>query len=881
MTEDFEPSLVAADLPEPPMEAAVRRPNGAPEAGRVNADPWNFEPSTEPEQGPSDAPPQAEDPLDRTRFPIDEWRLVETDYGPADLGTTETLFSVANGYLGMRGNPEEGRDAHTHGTFVNGFHETWQIRHAEDAHGFARVGQTIVNVPDTKVMKVYVDDEPLNLASADLDEYERSLDFKTGVLRRKVIWRTSAGKRVQINTTRMVSFAQRHLAIMTMDITMLDGDAPIVISSQVLNRQDGHDEYSGVTRSTGAAGGNDPRKQESLDRRVLDPVSQSAGDGRITLGYRTHESRMTLAVGVDHSMFTDNDYSEQISAEPDSGKLVYRINAREGTPIHLEKLVAYHTSQSVPVRELIDRCRRTLDRAREQGVESIHDDQRAWLNEFWRSADVELPKQPALQQAVRWNLFQLAQASARAEAQGIAAKGVTGTGYSGHYFWDTEIYVLPFLTYAQPQAARMALRFRYAMLDAARQRAEEMAQLGALFPWRTISGEEASAYYAAGTAQYHIDADIAYALVKYVNATGDLDFLLHEGVEILVETARLWADLGFWRTNGTSEFHIHSVTGPDEYTTVVNDNLFTNVMARFNLAHAAETVTELKQLNPEAYARVAKRLSLRDNEVEEWARCAEGMYIPFDESLGVHPQDMHFLEREVWDLEHTPAEKRPLMLHYHPLVLYRFQVLKQADVVLALFLQGEHFTAEEKRADFEYYDPITTGDSTLSAVVQSIMAAETGYHDLALRYFYAGLFVDLDDRHGNTTDGVHVASAGGVWSALVYGFGGMRDTGGELTFEPRLPESWPELRFRLRWRETRLLVTLRRDEIRFEILSGPAMQVRVGEQQVDIEPDEVCRVPLSGQGERRRGEIGPGPLVGGRRQDGSLITASVPRPRDQ
>ncbi|OYO22853.1 family 65 glycosyl hydrolase [Enemella dayhoffiae] len=812
--------------------------------------------------------------MDRTRFPIDEWRLVETDHDPKDLGTTETLFAVGNGYLGMRGNPEEGRDAHTHGTYVNGFHEVWQIRHAEDAHGFARVGQTIVNVPDTKVIKVYVDDEPLTLDVADLDEYERTLDFSSGVLRRKVIWRTSAGKRVQINTTRMVSFAQRHLAIMTMDVTMLEGDAPIVISSQVLNRQDGHDDYSAAPVH------NDPRKQETLDRRILDPITQWCGDGRIMLGYRAHESRMTLAVGVDHSLFTDNHYSEQVSADPDSGKMVYRINAQQSVPIHLEKLVAYHSSRSVPVRELIDRCRRTLDRAREQGVESVHDDQLAWLADFWKNADVELPGQPALQQAVRWNLFQVAQATARAEAYGVAAKGVSGPGYSGHYFWDTEIYVLPFLTYTLPQAARCALRFRYTMLEAARKRAAEMAQLGALFPWRTINGEEASAYYAAGTAQYHIDADIAYALVKYVNATGDIDFLLHEGVEILVETARLWADLGFWRTNGDKEFHIHSVTGPDEYTTVVNDNLFTNVMARFNLARAAETVNELRVRNPDAYARVAKRLDLQEREVDEWARCAAAMYVPYDHEVGVHPQDMHFLEREVWDLSNTPADKRPLMLHYHPLVLYRFQVLKQADVVLAMFLLGDDFTPEEKRANFEYYDPITTGDSTLSAVVQSIMAAQTGYHDLALRYFYAGLFVDLADRHGNTSDGVHVASAGGVWSALVYGFAGMHDNDAKLCFQPRLPESWPELRFRLHWRDTRLLVTLRNDQMRFEVVSGPGIRVQVGAEQFDLDPSEPTTVPLSGQGERRRGEIVQWPLKGGYREDGSLITASVPRSRD-
>ncbi|MGB5950975.1 MAG: glycosyl hydrolase family 65 protein, partial [Ornithinimicrobium sp.] len=483
--------------------------------------------------------------------------------------------------------------------------------------------------------------------------------------------------------------------------------------------------------------------------------------------------------------------------------------------------------------------------------------------------------QPAVQQAVRWNLFQLAQASARAGSHGIPAKGMTGSGYGGHYFWDTECYVLPFLIYTDPQAARNTLRFRHKMLPAARERAAELNQHGALFPWRTINGKEASAYFAAGTAQYHINADVALALVKYVRATGDHSFMLREGVDILVETARLWADLGFWRGNGEQSFHIHGVTGPDEYTTVVNDNLFTNVMAQFNLAVAASTLGELRTSAPDAYAKAQSRLGLADAEVEEWRRAAKGMYIPYDDELGVHPQDSHFLDREMWDLEGTPDDKRPLLLHYHPLVIYRFQVLKQADVVLASYLQGDRFTAEQKRANFEYYDPITTGDSTLSAVMQSIVAAEVGYHELALRYFYAGLFVDLNDRHGNTTDGSHIASTGGVWSALVGGFGGMRDYNGALTFDPRMPTEWEEISWTMLWHGSRLRVTVRQDCALFEVTEGAAIDLAVrGEShQVGSQP---VQVPLSDHGPRIAGLLDLSGLIGTKRDDGTTMTATVP-----
>jgi alpha,alpha-trehalose phosphorylase len=822
------------------------------------------------------------DPLDRGRFPIEPWALIETGYRPDDLGVTETLFSVANGYLGMRGNPEEGRPSYAHGTFLNGFHETWPIRHAEAAFGFARTGQTLVNVPDTKVMKIYVEDEPLTFGTADLEHYERCLDFRDGVLRRSLIWRTPSGKRVRIDSTRMISMTQRHLAIMTLEVEVLTGDAPIVISSQILNRQDGIDEYRMPSTATGEVV--DPRKAGAFGERVLLPRMSYATDDRLMLGYQCAHSGMTVAVAADHTLHTSDEFEIVARAEDDLAKVVYRVDATQGTTMRLQKTVAYHSSRGVPVRELSDRCDRTLDRASRHGHAHYVADQRGWYADFWDTADVEIvgdtDEHRAVQQATRYNLFSLAQATARIDGFGVPAKGMTGSGYEGHYFWDTEVYVIPFLSYTQPQVARNALHFRSVLLPAARERAREMAQSGAMYPWRTINGEEASAYYAAGSAQVHIDADIAYALIKYVRATGDEGFLVREGIDILVETARMWADLGFWRSNGDESFHIHGVTGPDEYTTVVNNNLFTNVMARFNLEQAVASVERIRDAYPQDFVRVAARLGLSDDEVEEWRACAAGMTIPFDTGLGIHPQDDFFLDREVWDLSKTPSELRPLLLHYHPLVIYRFQVLKQADVVLALFLQGDRFSLAEKRADFEYYDPITTGDSTLSAVVQSVIAAEVGYHEAALHYFHESLYVDLMNLHGNTVDGLHVASTGGVWSALVFGFGGMRDHTGVLSFDPRLPATWPALRFRFCWRGSRVLVELTEDRITFTLpdpgSADVALTIRGTSYVVTAAAPLV--VELDGQGDRIDGLLGDHPVIGGTRADGSTITAGVPDP---
>ncbi len=792
-------------------------------------------------------PRPAPEGLPTHRYPADPWRLIEVEHSNRDMGTTETLFAIGNGYMGMRANPSEGREAQSHGTFLNGFHETWPIHHAEDAFAFAKTGQTVVNVPDAKLMRLYVDDEPLLLTTADLEHYERVLDFRAGTYRRNLLWRTPAGKRIRVDVERMVSLQHRHLAMITFEVELLDHPAPIVLSSQLLNRQDGEDEYHVPAAALGEK--RDPRRARTFETRVLQSRHQHHEDepgtgGEVVLGYRCTNSGMTLACSYQHLIETTASYEAQTTiTSGDLAKTVFTINGVPGDTIRITKLISYHTSTGVPAEELANRCSRTLIRARKEGRDALLGGQREWLDDYWDRVDVELTGNDRDQQALRWNLFHVAQASARTQEQGIAAKALTGAGYDGHYFWDTEVYIIPFLAYTNPDVARKLLRFRWRMLGAARQRAQELSQSGALYPWRTINGEEASAYYAAGTAQYHINAAIAYALERYVIATDDWEFLADEGAEILVETARLWEDLGFYATNSAERFHIQGVTGPDEYTTVVNDNFYTNVMARFNLRFACRTVNELAETNPEAYAALCRRTGLEDHETAAWTRAADAMYIPFDETLGIHPQDANFLEREPWDFEATPSDNYPLLLSYHPLVIYRHQVLKQADVVLAMHLRGQHFDRAQKRRNFDYYDTITTRDSSLSACVQSIVAAEVGHQDLALDYFRRALFLDLTDTHGNTIDGVHVASAGGVWAGLVHGFAGMSDSFEAIQFRPRLPAEWEALSFSLHRHDAILRVDLDPDGCTVRQESGTATPVRIGADVIKLASGEAVRIP--------------------------------------
>jgi alpha,alpha-trehalose phosphorylase len=746
-------------------------------------------------------------------YPIEDWRMVEREFTPAFLSQMETIFSTANGYLGMRGAHEEGTPAWEHGTFVNAFHETWPIPYGERAHGFATTGQTIINVPDGKIIRLYVDDELFDLTRATVIEYERALDFRAGTLDRDILWETPTGKRVRIRSRRLVSFTERHVAALSYEVTLLNASAPVVLSSELVEHHQPR-----------MLGEEDPRLAHRLDRAVLISEVRVNERHRLLRGYTTRSSRMTLACGIDHVLDTMGRCQVDHEKADKADRVVFSIEIEPGQTIRLTKFLTYHSSRTLSVDEQLDRVRRALDRSIRQGFDHFLAEQRRYLDDFWQRADVEVIGAHArTQQSLRWNLYQLLQATARADGSGVPAKGLTGQAYEGHYFWDMEMYMIPFLIYTAPRSARNLLMFRYHLLDAARQRAREVSQNGALFPWRTINGQEASAYYAAGTAQYHINAAVAYAIRKYVEVTGDEDFLHRYGAEILVETARLWYDLGFFSKREGGRFCIDCVTGPDEYATVVDNNTYTNLMARENLWYATEVIEALREQHPDVYAEVAYRTGLMAGEPADWRRAGDAMYIAFDKALGIHPQDDGFLDHEVWDFENTPDSNYPLLLHYHPLVIYRHQVLKQTDVVFAMFLLGEYFSPEQRRRNFDYYDPLTTGDSSLSACIQSIVAAELGYRTKALEYWQYALLMDLADIGGNVKDGCHIAALGGSWMAAVYGLAGMRDRGGRLSFDPH--PYLKRLRFALTVRDQRLEVVMENGSVTYQVYGAAGLTI--------------------------------------------------------
>ena len=656
------------------------------------------------------------------------------------------------------------------------------------------------------------------------------------------------------------------------------GEAPIVIGSRLLNRQDAEYETrrGTFTESVGVANPErDPRRHRTFNHRVLQPRIHTADDRQMVLGYQCTNSKMSIASAARHQIESAATFDVDIEVSPDEATAVVAASLAEGQSLKVTKFVSYHTSRYAPHQqseivddafELATRCTRSLDRVEHDGYEALVSAQEAWLDQFWASSEVEVRHrrsddagaEPPLaevaeQQALHWNLFQLAQASAQVGEQGIAAKGVTGGGYEGHYFWDTEMYVAPFLSYTRPEAARQLLRFRWRMLPIARSRAFALNQIGALYPWRTINGEEASAYYAAGTAQYHINAAIAFALKRYVDASGDIAFLATDGAEILVETARLWNDLGFYSTrrdnNGGTDgplFHIHGVTGPDEYTAVVNDNLYTNVMARFNLRYAARVLELLEESAPDAHAALARRVDLGDNEAPAWVRSAESMYLPYDEELGIHPQDADFLDLQPWDFEQHAAGQVPAAAALPP----------------AGHLSPPGAQAGRRRAgDVVAQRPVLTGGAQAQLrllrpdhhrrLVAVGMRGGCGRRPDRLwrcrrDYFREALFVDLADLHGNTRDGVHVASCGGVWGTIAFGFAGMYETGTAMSFDPKLPDRYEWMAFRVLHHGSRMRIELDGDGCTVTVVEGDPVPIHTTAGWTGLTPEPAGREAVTG-----------------------------------
>ena len=735
-------------------------------------------------------------------FAVEPWAIPERELHLELLPQTESIFALSNGHIGLRGNLDEGEPWGLPGTYLNGFYEVRPLPYAEAGYGYPEAGQTMINVTNGKVIRLLVDDEPFDVRYGKVVRHERTLDLREGVLRREVEWVSPAGQRVRVRSTRLVSFVQRAVAAILYEVEPLDEPARIVAQSELVANEP-------LPEAT-----EDPRAAAAL-RAPL--VSEQHGHSELRAGlvHRTRASELRIAAGMDHVVEGPEGTVTAAESEPDLARVTVSTELESEQTLRVVKLIAYGWSSQRSLPSLRDQVDAALAAAKRTGWDGLRTGQREFLDDVWDRADVDFDGDPALQQAVRFALFHVVQAAARAEGRAIPAKGLTGRGYDGHSFWDMETYTVPLLTYVAPDAAGDALRWRHATMDLAEARARELQLGGVTFPWRTIRGQECSGYWPAGTAAFHINADIADAVRRYLAATGDEEFEQGPGLELLVGTARLWRSVGHHDAQGN--FRIDGVTGPDEYTALVDNNVYTNLMAVRNLHAAADVAVR----HPER----AADLGVDQEEIASWRDAADAMVIPFDEDLGVTAQNEAFTRFRKWDFDSTPPDDYPLLLNFPYYLLYSSQLVKQADLVFALYACGDRFDAEQKARDFDYYERITVRDSSLSACIQAIVAAEVGHLDLAYDYFGETSFIDLRDLAFNTRDGLHIASLSGSWLVAVAGFGGMRDHGDTLTFAPRLPSRLTRLTFRLIYRGRRLRVVVSSDSARYELVEGEPLEL--------------------------------------------------------
>jgi alpha,alpha-trehalose phosphorylase len=755
-------------------------------------------------------------------YALDPWCVRETELALDMLSQSESVFALSNGHIGLRGNLDEGEPFGLPGSYLNGVYELRPLPYAEAGYGYPEAGQTVINVTNAKLIRVLVDDEPFDVRYGELLSHQRVLDFRDGVLRREVLWRSPAGRTVKVSSTRMVSFTQRSIAAISFAVEPVDGSTHVVLQSELM-----------ANEAMPAVAG-DPRVAAALESPLVSEFHASR-DLSAALVNCTRRSGLRVAAAMDHVI----DCPTAVETVSDDFEHVARMAATSvlepGQTFRLIKLVAYGWSAQRSVTAMRDQVYAAMLAARQSGWDTLLAEQRAYLDDFWARADVTVEGDADVQQAVRFALFHILQAGARGERRPVPAKGLTGSGYDGHVFWDTETFVLPLLTYTSPEAAANALRWRQSVLPAAVERAKQLGLAGSAFPWRTIAGQECSAYWPAGTAAFHVNADIAHAVLRYIDATGDTEFERTTGVELLVETARLWRSLGHHDPAG--RFRIDGVTGPDEYSALADNNVYTNLMAQRNLQGAADVA--------ERHWDKARALGVTHEETAAWRDAASHIVVPYDEALGVHPQSENFTEHEVWDFEHTSPDQYPLLLHFPYFDLYRKQVIKQADLVLALHLRGDAFTSDEKARDFAYYEALTVRDSSLSASTQSIVAAEVGQLQLAMEYLREAALMDLDDLERNTRDGLHLASLAGTWSALVCGFGGLRDDQGMVTFAPRLPASITRLVFTITARGCRLRVEVEPATASYTLLQGETLDIAHHGTPITVKPGDATVLPIA------------------------------------
>ena len=756
------------------------------------------------------------------RFQPYEWIVKETEWSKELSRNNETIFTVANGYLGIRGFFEEGFAEDEiyadRTTMINGIYEYHKYNHIWCRPGFPERFHAIVGQANPFDIALRLDGEKICLTNAEkVSEYSRILDMRTGTVTRRFIYEAATGAKAVFTFVRFASQEDKHLAADKITVEALT-DCSVTLASSL-----------SIPKGCGAA------KEEigSGSGEIFCNASLAKTEGVQTVSYQTKISQFGISVAALDTFV--GDCTSTVSEKSVCDEYAYTLKAGErGEGV---RYVAYATN-----RDFADYKQQTLAKvqaAAKLGFDETLSVSCKHIDEFWKNANIEIDEDVLVQQGLRFSAFQIFQSTGKDGITNISANGLTGTAYSGHTFWDTEVFMMPMYIYTNPEIAKQLIIYRYNILDKARERAVQMDDQGALFSWNSINGEECGHVFEAVTAQYHINNDVFYAIYRYFEATQDEKFLVDYCAEILFEISKCMAHRGSFIPNKGNKFCINVICGPDEYNPIVDNNLYTNVLTQKQLYFTLKVKSLLQEKYPEKLTRLCEKCKVDEAEFALWQRAADNMYIAYSKELDMYMQDDNFIYKDPIDVDKIPREQLPLLTHLHPLNLWRYQVCKQADIVLLCFICSDYFTAEERKKIFDYYEPRTIHDSSLSASIHSIVACDVGDTGDAYGYLKQAARMDLDNVNGNTYFGLHAACMGAAWMMMVNGYAGLRIYNDTLHFRPFIHEGWKKYTFTVLFHGTRLRVCVDQEKTVYTVLEGKPLIIEHNGKQYSIETDLV------------------------------------------
>ncbi|HYG03274.1 MAG TPA: glycoside hydrolase family 65 protein [Chryseosolibacter sp.] len=754
-----------------------------------------------------------------------EWQIIEEGFDPHVNKISESIFSIGNGRMGQRANFEEEYSGETlRGTYVAGVYYPDKTRVGWWKNGYPEYFAKVLNAPNWIGIHLSVENQKLDLAKCKVEHFRRVLDMKTGLLIRSFTATFNDGKKVKIESKRFCSMAHGEIGAIRYAITPLNFTAKstlsVYVDADVVNKDSNYDE------------------------KFWEEVYKDAREGNAIVTAQTKKTFFHVTTGMVYAVESEGkkvsfDRVNIEQREKFAGNVV-QFTLEEGKETVVYKYAAVLSSENHPKDKLVEDCQTVLNEAFTKGFHKLYEEHsRVWAHK-WEECDITIDGDVAAQQGIRFNIFQLTQTyTGEDERLNIGPKGFTGEKYGGSTYWDTEAYCLPFyLGTAEQNVARNLLIYRYKQLPKAIENAQKLgfANGAALYPMVTMNGEECHNEWEITFEEIHRNGAIAYAIYDYVAYTGDTKYLEEFGLEVLIAVSRFWTQRVNWSAH-RNKFVMLGVTGPNEYENNVNNNWYTNTIAAWTLAYTIEVIASVKKDHASRFSEIAAKVKFDEVvEIKKWNDIVEKMYYPEDAAHGVFLQQDGFLDKELLTVKDLRQQDRPLNQKWSWDRILRSCFIKQADVLQGMYFFEDRFTMEQHRKNFDFYEPMTVHESSLSPCVHVILASKLGYKQKAYELYVRTARLDLDDYNNDTEDGLHITSMAGTWMSVIKGFGGMRVKDGQLHFNPFIPDNWKSYSFRLEFRERVIKVRITDDKVETWLESGAPMEIVVKGKTVNLAP---------------------------------------------